>query len=90
MIDSTHHDEDREDDYDDYNTPSTVSVDNTTFSIPDTTDKETTLTLWPRQKVKQDKLAALLTRQLNVTGNLDLINLDQFNYSKTYYNFRVL
>ena len=57
--------------------------------MPDTTDKETTLTLWPRQKVKQNKLAALL-RHVDVTGNLDLINLNQLNYTKTYYNFRVL
>ena len=41
------------------------------------TEKETTSTLRLKQKVKRDKLAALL-KQLNVTSNLHLINLDQF------------
>ena len=34
-----------------------------------------------KQKVKQNKLAELYW-DLNVTGALDLINLDQFNYTK--------
>ena len=67
------HDEDI--DYDDYNTPNTSRVDKTSFTMPGSTEKETTLRL--RQKVKQDKLAALY-RHLNVAGNLDLINLDRF------------
>ena len=60
-------------DYDDYNTPNTRRVDETSFTEPATT--EATSILRPTQKVKRDKLAALY-RHLNVTGNLDLINLD--------------
>ena len=67
------HDEDI--DYVDYNTPNTSRVDETSFTMPGPTDKETTLRL--TQKVKKDKLAALY-RHLNVTGNLDLINIDRF------------
>ena len=67
------HDEDI--DYDYYNTQNTSRVDETSFKMPVSTDLETTLRL--RQKVKQDKLAAL-HRHLNVTVNLDLINLDRF------------
>ena len=58
-------------DYDDYDTPNT----SWSFAMPHSTDKETILRL--KQKVKQDKLTALY-RNLNVTGNLDLINIDQF------------
>ena len=61
------HDEDIE--YDDYNTPNTSRVDETSFTIPGPTDKETTSTLRLRQKVKRDKLAALY-RHLNIAGNL--------------------
>ena len=43
--------------------------------MPGSLDKETTL--WLRQKVKQDKLTALY-RHINITGNLDLTNLDGF------------
>ena len=42
---------------------------------PDTT--EATSTLRSRQKVKRDKLTAL-HRHLNVTGDIDLIDLDRF------------
>ena len=38
-----------------------------------------------RQKVKRDKLAALY-RYLHGTGDLDLINLDQFHYTKNTKN----
>ena len=62
----------RDEDYDDYNTSNTSKIDETSFTIPDTTEATSTLQL--RQKVKQDKLAALY-RHLNVTGNLDLIDL---------------
>ena len=61
--------------------------------MPGSTDKQTTSTLRLRQKVKREKLAALY-RDLNVTGDLYLINLDRFNYTKStrkkYYKFRVL
>ena len=64
-----------DDDYDDYNTPNTSRGDETSFTVPDTTEATSTLRL--RQKVKRDKLAALY-RHLNVRSNLDLIDLEQF------------
>ena len=64
-----------DEDYDSYGTPNTSRVDETSFTEPDTTEATSTLRL--KQKVKRDKLAALY-RHLNVTGNLDLINLDRF------------
>ena len=63
-----------DEDYDNYGTPNTSRVDETSLTGHDT--REATSTLWLTQKVKQDKLAALY-RHLNVTGNLDLFNLDQ-------------
>ena len=60
----------QDDNYDDYNTPNTIRIDETSFTVPDTTEATSTIQL--RQKVKRDKLAALY-RYLNVTGNLDLI-----------------
>ena len=65
----------QDDDYDDYNTPNTSRIDETSFTEPDTTEATSTLQL--RQKLKRDKITALY-RHLNVTGNLDLINLDRF------------
>ena len=35
----THHGEDHDDDYDDYNTPNTSRADETTFATPSSTDK---------------------------------------------------
>ena len=67
--------QDEDIDYDDYNTPNTSKVDETSFTMPGSTEKDKTLRL--RQKVKQDKLTALY-RHLNITGKPDLINLDQF------------
>ena len=67
----------QDEDYDDYNTPNTSRTDKTTFTEPDTT--EATSTLQRRQKVKRDKLTVLY-RHLNVTGNLDLINLNRFKH----------
>ena len=60
--------QDEDIDYDDCNTPDMSILQETTFTDPDTT--ETTSTLRLRQKVKQDKLAAL-HRHLNVTGDPD-------------------
>ena len=60
----------KDDDYDDYNTPNASRIDQTSFTLPDTT--ETTSTLRQTQKVKQDKLSALYIH-LSVTGNLDLV-----------------
>ena len=65
----------QDDDYGDYNTPNTSRVDETSFTVPDTTEATSTLRL--RQKVKRDKINALY-RHLNVTGDIDLIDLDRF------------
>ena len=62
-------------DKDYYGTPNTSRVDETSFTEPATTEATSTLRL--NQKVKRDKLAALY-RHLNVTGYLDLIDLDPF------------
>ena len=65
----------QDEDYDDYNTPNTSRIDETSFMEPTTTRATSTLRL--THKVKRDKLAALY-RHLNVTGNIDLIDLNQF------------
>ena len=64
----------QDDDYDNYNTLDTSRVE-TSFREPD--DLEAISTLRLRQKVKRNKITALY-RHLNVTGNLDLIDLDRF------------
>ena len=66
------HDDHGGDDCHDYKTSNTSRTDETLFTVPGSTEKETTSTLWLKQKLKQDKLAALY-RHLNITGNLDLI-----------------
>ena len=63
----------QDEDYDDYNTPNTSKVDETSFIEAATTEATSTLRL--NQKVKRDKLATLY-RHLKVTGNIDLIDLD--------------
>ena len=68
----------QDEDYDDYRTPDTSRVD-TSFIDPDTIEVISTLRL--RQKVKWDKLTALY-RHLNVTGDIDLIDLDRFRLTK--------
>ena len=65
----------QDEDYDDYNTPNTSSVDDTSFTEPDTTEATSTLQL--RQKVKRDKITALY-RHLNVTGDPDLADTNRF------------
>ena len=65
-----------DDDYDDYVTPNGSRIDEASFTPPDTTEATSTLQLTQKKK-KRDKLAALY-RHLNVTGNLDLINLNRF------------
>ena len=72
LVPMVHQDEDYDDDY---NTPNTSRIDETSFTAPDTT--ETTSTLQLRQKIKRDKITALY-RHLNVTDTLDLNDLDQF------------
>ena len=47
----------QDEDYDDYNTPNTSTVDETLFTGPDTTEATSTLQL--RQKVKPYKITAL-------------------------------
>ena len=58
----------QDEDYDNYGTPNTSRVDETSIMEADTS--EATSTLRSNQKVKRDKLAALY-RHLNVTGNLE-------------------
>ena len=62
-------------DYDNYGTLNTSRVDETSLTEPDTTEATSTLRL--KQKVKRDKLTALY-RHLNVTGDIDLIDLNWF------------
>ena len=83
----THHDKDHDDDndYGDYNTPNTCRVDETTFTTPSLKDNRPTSTLRLRQKVKRDKLATLY-RHLNLTGDLDLLDTDQFKLKKKFKN----
>ena len=54
-------------------------MDDTSFTVADTTEATSTLRL--RQKVKRDRLTAL-NRYLNVTGDIDLIDLDRFRLRK--------
>ena len=63
----------QDEDYDDYNTPNTSRVDETSFTVPDTTQVTSTL----QQKVKRDKITALY-RHLNVTADPSLADIDQF------------
>ena len=62
----------QDEDYDDYNTPNTSRVDETSFTEPDTTEAISTLQL--RQKVKRDKITALY-KHFNMTGDP---GLDQY------------
>ena len=80
-----------DDDYDDYGTPDKSRVETSfigpgaqekaisSFTVPDATEATSTLSL--RQKVKQDKVTALC-RYLNVTGDIELIDLDRFRLTK--------
>ena len=47
-----------EEEYDDYNTPDTRRIDETSFTVPSTQEKAT-LTLRLRQKLKRDKIVSL-------------------------------
>ena len=57
----------QDEDYDNYSTPNTSRVDETSFTEPDTTEATSTLRL--KQRVKRDKLAALY-RHFNVKFKL--------------------
>ena len=67
--------EDKDRDYDDYNTPNTSRVDEISFTEPDPTKATSTLQL--RQKVKRDKITAM-----NLTGDPGLADMDQFMIKK--------
>ena len=69
----------QDEDYDDYNTPNTSRIDETSFTEPDATEATSTLQL--RQKVKRDKITALY-RHLNVTGDPGLADIDRFMIKK--------
>ena len=71
----------QDEDYDDCNTPNINRINETSFTVPDTTEATSTLRL--RQKGKRDKITALY-RHLNVTGNLYLINLDRFKLTTNH------
>ena len=76
--------QDGEENYDEqYDTPNTSRVDETSFMEPDTTEATSTLRL--RQKVKRDIINALY-RHLNVTADPDLANLDKFMIKKNFKN----
>ena len=62
-----------EENYDDYNTPDTSRVDETSFIEPDATEATSTLRL--RQKLKRDKTVSLY-RYLDVTGDPGLADID--------------
>ena len=59
----------QDEDYNDYSTPDTSRVDETSFTEPDATEGTSTLQL--REKVKRDKIIAL-HKHLNVTGLADI------------------
>ena len=63
----------QDEDYDDYNTPNTSRVDETSFTEPDATKATSTLQL--KQQVKQDKITALY-RHLNVTSDSGFADMD--------------
>ena len=69
----------QDEDYDDYNTPNTSRVEETSFTEPDATEATSTLEL--RQKVKRDKITALY-RHLNVTVDPCLADIDRFMIKK--------
>ena len=73
----------QDEDYDDYKTPDTRRIDETSFTVPDAT--ETTSTLQLKQKVKRDKITTLY-RHLNVTGNRGLADIDRFIINKKFKN----
>ena len=75
IIPMVHQDED----YDEYNTPNTSRINETSFMEPDATEATSTLQL--RQKLKQNKIAALY-RHLNVRGDPGLADINRFMVKK--------
>ena len=66
-------------DDDDCRTPNTSRIDETSFTVPGTTEATSTLRL--RQKLKRDKIVSLY-RYLEVTGDPGLADLDRFTIKK--------
>ena len=73
----------QDEDYDDYKTLDTGRMNETSFTVPDTTEVTSTLRL--RQKVKRDKITAL-HRHLNVTRDPGLADIEQFMIKKNFKN----
>ena len=73
----------QDEDYDEYNTPNTSRVDETSFIESDAMEATSTLRL--RQKVKRDKINTLY-RHLDVTGDPGLVDIDQFMIKKKFKN----
>ena len=69
----------QDEDYDDYNTPDTRRLDETSFTEPDPTQPTSNLQL--RQKVKLDTFTAWY-RYLSVTGDPGLADINQFIIKK--------
>ena len=69
----------QDEDYDEYNTPNTSRIEETSFIEPDATEATSTLQL--RQRVKRDKITALY-RHLNVTDDPGLADIDRFMIKK--------
>ena len=69
----------QDEDHDDYKTPDTSRVDETSFTELDATEATSTLQL--RQKVKRDKITAFY-RYLNVTSDPGLADIDRFIIKK--------
>ena len=69
----------QDEDYDEYNTPNTSRVDETSFIESDAMEATSTLRL--RQKVKRDKINALY-RHVDVMGDPGLADIDQFIIKK--------
>ena len=64
------------------NTPPS-KVDETSFTVPDTSEATSTLRL--RQKLKRDQIVSLY-RYLGVTGDSGFSDLDRFNIKKNFKN----
>ena len=77
------HQDEEYDNYDIYNTPNASKIDEISFIVFDATEATSTVRL--RQGLKRDKINALY-RHLNITGNLDLIDLDRFRYGDIILN----
>ena len=73
------HQDEEDDDYGNYRTPETSRIETSFIEPTDATEVTSTPRL--RQKLKQDKINALY-RHLNVTADIDLINLYRSRLTK--------